>query len=868
MSLVLYEKKLKEEIKIRKGGRDYGHIIMGILIKFTLRNIKEHKFRTFLIILSITLSVALFFGSFSISDSITGMFMDNMKSYFGSAEVIVSGGRRNTSGLVKVKELGDVSEKFYYQVPSSQSGAKFKGLDKKKVDVSLKGFNINELQTLNPVSFIGEEVKQSEFIGKQVVIGEKFATKNKLKIGDSIRLIFSEDVKFFKIAGIAENKGFFKTSVFGGNDAVTMITPLSLIQKFQSTNTGVNMIYLKSTNDLKIDDYIKDLKTVYKDENVQKTITKSQIDSMIKPIRYPFMFMLLLVVIISIFIIYTSFKVIMLERLPMLGTFRSIGATKRMTNTLMLSESIIYGLIGSSVGTFLGIGVLKGLMTLMSMGMGEAVAVSYPVKNIFIALAFGLGLSFFSALVPIIKTTNIPVKEILLNIIEGTKKKRKNLRYVFGVITAVLAFTIPKIATKGVAAAAAGGVGVVLVIITMILFIPLVTDFMLKFTEKIFGVLFGNIGILASKNLKGNKSTYDNLVLLTIGLTSIIAISVLGQSIEKEMFSEFTNANYHIEGSTYDESGTTYQRLVVVPGIKNIEKRSSAWQPFKYKDDAKFLTQVEGVSSEKYFDMMYYDVLGTDNDKAIFKDLLEGRKLILSTQVRDKYKLSLNQEIELKTNAGNRKYKIIGFIQTKKGQGSFALTSIKNFKYDFKRFGDLEFIITVQDGVNPDLVANAIKTKFKNNDYMEVTTLVKKKADYAKENKGIIMVLSVFSYATALIGSVGVMNNFMVSFITRRKSLAVMTSVGMSKKQRKKMIYIEAIAAGFLGGVFGVISGQIVLVMVKNMLKVIELNLDMKLTLSFALIGMLGGIIVCIVSSLGVVRKSARLSVLEELKYE
>lgn len=858
----------KKSDLIWEGRIDYGHTNMGILIKFTLRNIKEHKFRTFLIILSITLSVALFFGSFSISDSITGMFMDNMKSYFGSAEVIVSAGRRSESGMVKVKELGDVSDNFSYQVPSSQSGAKYKGLDKKKVDVSLKGFNIDELQTLNPVSFIGDGVKESEFIGKQVIIGEKFASKNELKVGDSIRLIFSEDVKFFKVAAIAENKGFFKTSVFGGNDEVTMITPLTLIQKFQGTNTGVNMIYLKSTNDLKIDEYIKNLEGVYKNENVQKTITKSQIDSMIKPIRYPFMFMLLLVVIISIFIIYTSFKVIMLERLPMLGTFRSIGATKKMTNTLMLSESIVYGVIGSSIGTLAGIGVLKGLMALMSMGMDEAVAVSYPVENIFIALSFGLGLSFFSALVPIIKTTNIPVKEILLNIIEGTKKKRKNLRYIFGIITGVLAFVLPKVATKGVAAAAAGGLGVVLVIITMIMFIPLITDFMLKFTEKIFGVLFGNIGILASKNLKGSKSTYDNLVLLTIGLTSIIAISVLGQSIEKEMFSEFTNANYHIEGSTYDESGTTYQRLIVVPGIKKIEKISSAWQPFKYKDDEKFLNQVEGISTANYFDMMQYDVLGTDDDKAIFSDLLDGRKLILSTQVRDKYDITLGQEIVLKTNAGNRSYKIIGFIQTKKGQGSFALTSIKNFKYDFKRFGSLDFIITVQDGINPDLVADAITSKFKNNDYMYVTTLEKKKNDYAKENKGIIMILSVFSYATALIGSVGVMNNFMVSFITRRKSLAVMTSVGMSKKQRKKMIYIEAIAAGFLGGVFGIISGQIVLIMVKNLLKIIELNLDMKLTLSFALIGMLGGITVCIVSSLGVVRKSAKLSVLEELKYE
>ncbi len=74
---------------------------------------------------------------------------------------------------------------------------------------------------------------------------------------------------------------------------------------------------------------IEKIKTVYKDEYVGEMISKSEIKSQVDPIRIPFMFMLILVVLISVFIIYTSFKVITLERLPMLGTFRSIGQPRK-----------------------------------------------------------------------------------------------------------------------------------------------------------------------------------------------------------------------------------------------------------------------------------------------------------------------------------------------------------------------------------------------------------------------------------------------------------------------------------------------------------------------------------------------------------
>jgi len=812
----------------------------------------------------------LFFASFSISDSLTSMFMENIKSYIGTSEVIIYAGPMNETGLVKIKDLGEHEEKFEYQVGSVEYGVKYQKNDKSKVNVSLKGFTLSDLQQMNPIEFVDRGTIDSEFLGKTAIVSEAFATENNLKVGDTMRMIFSgDDTKLFRVGAISENKGFFKKSFMSEGDSVNMIIPLKSAQNFAQTKSAYHLIYAKTVDEKQIEQNIKDLESVYKGQTVEKTITKSELDAQIKPIRIPFLFMLILVVIISIFIIYTSFKVIMLERLPVLGTFRSIGATKKMTNSIMIIECFLYGVVGSAIGTLLGTFALSGVMTLMMTTIGGTATLSYPKINLLYAFGFGVTLSTISAIIPIIKTTKIPVKEVLLNIIEGTKKKRPYIRYIVGIIFAIGSVALPKVLSEGMMAAASGGLGVVFAIVAVICFIPLLTDVLLKMTEKLFGVVFGNIGMIASKNLKGNKSTYDNVILLAIGLTSIVTISVLGDSMQRDTLAYFDSMQYDVSARLYGATQTSIQRILTIEGIEEVISYEEVWGGYKINgEEQSFVRKVLGAKDEKFFEYFTIDVLDTENDEAIYKQLLSGKHMILSSKVKEKYGLELNQTVKLKTNAGNKEYKIIGFFNEKKASGTNMVTSARNVRYDTKNSGNISLAIKLQKGANPDTVVEKMEKKLSKLDYYNVSTLEKRKAEYLKENQMFVTILSAFSAATALIGSIGVMNNFLVSFLSRRKSFAILTSVGMSKKQRTKLILIEAAAAGFVGSIFGLGTGLIIIQMVTGLLKKIEVDLSLILTPSIALGGLVGAIAVCLMASISVARKSAKLSILEELKYE
>lgn len=844
--------------------------IMGILLKFTMRNIKEHKFRTFLIILSIALSVMLFFASFSISDALSAMFMENIKTFIGTSEVAVYAGPMSESGLVTLKDLGEDADRFEYQIGSVDYSVKYQKKDKSKADIHLRGFSLEDLAKINPITLVDPGDVENNFSGKTAIISADFAEENHLQVGDSMKFIFSEDdTKVFRVGAIGENRGYFKKSFMSDGETVNMIIPIKTAQNFMETKSAYQLIYLKTADEKNIEQDLEFLQTLYKGDYVEKTITKGEIDAQIRPIRVPFLFMLTLVVLISVFIIYTSFKVIMLERLPILGTFRSIGATKRMTNTIMIVECFLYGMIGSVAGTILGTFALSMVMKVMVSSFGGDVTLDYPQVNLLYAFLFGITLSTISAIIPIAKTTKIPVKEILLNIVEGTKRKRPYLRFIIAFLFIIAAYALPKVLSTGMMAAASGGLSIVCAIVAAICFIPYLSDMLLTVSERLFGALFGNIGRIALKNLKGNKSTYDNVILLVIGLTSIVTISVLGDAMERETLAYFDAMHYDVSVTLYGGTQTSVQRVLTVKGIDDIINYEESWGGYKINgEERSFVSSAYGANDAQFFDYFQVDVLDTEDDEAIYEKLLNGRNMILSTKVQEKYGLTLDQEVHLETEAGNKDYRIIGFFNESKSAGMSMITSGKNVRHDTKNYDKISLAIRVQPGVDPDMVVSGIEQKASQLPYYRVDTLKQLRADYLQENQMIVTVLGIFSAATAFIGSIGVMNNFMVSFLSRRKSFAILTSVGMSRKQRKKLIWIEAAAAGFIGSIFGLVTGFIIIKMVGVLLEKIGASISLMLTPMIVVGAIVGAVSVCLLASVSVARQSSGISVLEELKYE
>ena len=145
-------------------------------------------------------------------------------------------------------------------------------------------------------------------------------------------------------------------------------------------------------------------------------------------------------------------------------------------------------------------------------------------------------------------------------------------------------------------------------------------------------------------------------------------------------------------------------------------------------------------------------------------------------------------------------------------------------------------------------------------------------SDMMEENKmannQIVYLLGSFAVIAIIVASIGIFNNITISFQQRRKEFAVMSSVGMNAKKRKKLVFAENMCCV----VFGIaLSIPFTLLANKLVSKVLAtMNLPLDLEFDWSSVPMYSAILVVIIfiASLSTMKKSKKINVVQELKYE
>jgi len=832
---------------------------VGILLKFTLKNIREKKFRTFLILFSIALSSALFFASLAISSTVEKMQIERLKKYFGTAEIMIYANHRSPSDFFYTYQAEQLKDKFEYVVGTMDMSSSYNYSKHQKVNIDLQGYELDDLQKMNPI-IIEEKAELEPFVGNKLIVGRADANKYGLALGDKIDLEVNNEKYRFIVSAIAVSQGLFRP----GGQNIRAVVPRKKLAKLYDARGRVSQIYLKTKEGIGVDEAIKSLSEKYHRYTVRKTVTRAQIKEYSKSTTAPFMMMLPLVIFISIFIIYTSFKVITMERLPMIGTFRSIGATKKMTNLLLLLESFMYGIIGGILGCGIGFIILYGMTNVLAKNPWSSTKLNaemaFTSTQLLSSFLMAVIISVISSLIPIIKVSKIPVKDIVLNNIDNKSKKR-SWKPILGVGLIIISLIIPRF-VAGKQAMLIDVSCMLLVGVGIIISIPRITNLFVMVFERIYTYIFGNEGILAAKNLRDNKNIMNNISLLTIGIASLLMINTLSQSVAIEISSVYGDAQFDIFMWHPRGDRQLEQRLRVVDGVEETYGSYKKWNVQLLERDYKIKT-IYGVDFKEYFDYWNFDV--SSDKEEIIKAMEEGRKILVTNILKEKLGIKVGEFLTLKTKRGRKRYQVIGFIDTVMRDGDIALVPQNYLKVDMglQYYGDI-YLKTSKD---PEKVKQAIKDKFAR-DYIWIDTVKSIKTRNMESNNQLFIILKGFSLIAMIIGVFGVFNNFIVSFISRKRSLAVLRSIGMSKGQVIKMILIETMTSGLIGGLVGIFGGWMFIEIVKFVLKANNTSLKMHYSPTMFITAVMLGVVISVVASISPALRSSKLNIIEAIKYE
>lgn len=826
------------------------------IIKFIFKNIKDKKFRFFLIIFSISISCALFFASNSLSLTMKKIYLNMRRSWLGSSDIYISANRNSPSWLFRLNKALELNDKFEYIVGSiMEGGVMYKPSIDEIYGMSLFGINYDDLQKYNPIKIVTEK-DLFPFEGRKIIFNTIFLDKYNLKVGDSINLFMGDNKYKFFISAAAEPDGIFRQ--FG--ESTTGIIPIERLQSIYKANGRISETFIKLKNKEEVMPVLNQLTKIYNRYEVRESISRNEMNRYTDQISTPFKIMTVFVLFMSIFIIYSSFKVITAERLPVIGTMRSIGATKKTTDIILILESIIYGIIGGIIGIILGFLILYIMTYIQSYNPWNRVRFNVQIdfSYIYLILSFILAilLSFIGSIVPIIRISKIPIKDIILNKVE-VKYKEKSRRYIIGILLIIISIITPFFVPKKLALIIDMSCAIA-IFIGINFIIPKLTSLLIKIFEKGYTLIFGNIGILSAKNLRENKSILNSISLLAIGISSILMISTINFSVDKELLDFYYHAKFDASLWFWRANRNVERVIRYVKGAKDTygtyRTRNIEVKGFENKFE-----RVYGVN-RKYLDYWDFGI----KEESMF-ELENGRNILATTTIKDRFQLKKGDVLTLITEKGERQYKVIDFFYSLMNNGDFILISDRYLKLDMGvEFYDTVYIKTYLD---PDEFVKTIKKRFgrMRGSIMSVNEM--QKNDY-ESNRQMFIILNGFSVLALIIGIFGILNNFVINFIQRRRHLAVFRSIGMSKKQIVLMVFLEALTGGLIGGIMGIVSGLLILQIVPFVLRAIEQSIPLHYSLFQFIMFMIMGMVITLIGSISPALKSSKLNIIESIKYE
>lgn len=825
---------------------------MYILLKLIKENIVRKKFRTLLIIIIISTCTALIFNSLAISNTLKYMYMKQMRESLGNADIEVSAPQNSASQFFGVKDDRFYGTKMDYAIGVVE-GQGYINNGNNLSEINLLAIKINELQKMNPAQY-EEKLKGENFQGNFIVVSRSMAQKYNLKIGSTLPITINKNQYNFNVWAIVDNAGFFSDTM-----KPVVVMPRETLCSIFKIDRQVSKLYCKIKNSDEKQLVMGKLYSLYPNFNIREVITSEEVKDYISRTSSSFMEISIIVMFLCVFIIYTTFKVILLERINLVGTLRSIGATKINSSMVLFLESLIYGIVGGIVG--IGIGIV--LLSLISKNLNSSYiksyegCVSFGINEILISIFSAILISIISSIISFIGIFKVSIKSILVDS-PSNVKSTKGVFSLIGILTILICITLPRIiynknsfnidliASIGILV---GSIFIVQLIISIYSFI----------SKPLYHYIFKNEGILAVKNIKSNKYLINNIILLVIGISCMYVINSTGESVMHSVTDYYNNLTYDIDMHVDKGDQFIENSLCNSDGISGV-MGIYEFNNVKITNTNSYINMIRGVNPEK---VLQYNNL--TNLSVNPSELNKGRNIIITNTLKNALNIKLGDIITLQTNFGNMDYKIIGFFDSIEYYGSVAFISEDNAKLDMHQYYYTAFEIKT---LKPsEKVKTMLLAKYRNIQ-PQISTKNELERNNVESNINKIKILKYFSFIALGIGAIGVFSNFIIGFVERKKILAIIVAIGMSKNQLIKMLFVESLSCGILGGTIGSAIGIAIASIIPYILRIKGFIIQLNFSLNLILACIISGIFISIITSFGPIIEGRKMSVIEIIKYE
>ncbi|KMS70066.1 membrane protein [Streptomyces viridochromogenes] len=807
------------------------------MLKATLRSFLAHKGRLLLSALAVILSVAFVAGSLIFSDTVSRTF-DRL---FASTAADVT---------VTPKETLDetIPSGQTLTLPASLADrlAQVDGVAAARAEVDVEGLTVadEDRESVGPTTgapTIGTAWNPTERSpveltsghapegDAQVLIDADTADSKDVRIGDRLTVIGQEGSFPVEVVGIVTftttNPGaalvFFdteaaRTKLLGDPKAATSVSldAADGVSDAELKRRVADALGADPDPDTVPPNDPYELRTA--DEQAESDV--EQLGGFLDIIKYVMLGFAGIAVLVGVFLIVNTFSMLIAQRTRELGLLRALGADRRQVRRSVLTEALLLGLVGSTLGLAAGIGLAVGLIELMGlMGMNirateMVIGWGTPVT----AYVVGLGVTFVAAYLPARRAAGVSPMAALSDAEIADIGRPLRLRAVVGSVVGAAgaaALVGCAVSSKTSTAASLLGLGVILTLVATVIAGPLLVRPVIRVLGGAFPALFGSVGRMSQRNaLRNPRRTGATAAALMVGLALVGGMSVASasmtksfdQQIDKTLGADFVvqNGNFvpfprEITDRIRDTEGvglvvrSQFTTIAVrLPDGDRVKTTAAAYEP--ELDEVANITYAQGDSGEAL----------ADGRLAMDKDFAEDHGVRLGSTVPVDFQG--DRRAELTVGALTDQESADGFGS--QGGIYFGLGTLEKYAPGGQ---DAAVYVNAASGTSADALRAGLEKTLDPYPQVQVRDI----ADYKELVHNQIAVLLYLVYAllglAIIIAVLGVVNTLALSVVERTREIGLLRAIGLARRQLRRMIRLESVVIAVFGAVLGLALGLV-----------------------------------------------------------
>ncbi|MEO3797192.1 FtsX-like permease family protein [Nonomuraea sp. B10E15] len=509
---------------------------------------------------------------------------------------------------------------------------------------------------------------------------------------------------------------------------------------------------------------------------------------------------------VAALVIYNTFTILVAQRTREMALLRCIGATRGQVFGSILLESAVVGALASALGLLLGYGLAALTLTVLAavdapLPTDAAVTLS-PVTTA-AGLAVGLAVTVCAALLPARSATRVPPVAALRSQAEEQTFRAGLLRGLFAAFflvaglgtTAVGVFVLEPGREISLLVVMAGGT---LTFLAVLIFGPVLVRPLSALVGWIPGRLFGVPGRLAVGNSGRNpKRAATTTVALTIGVTLMTLISVVTASTRLTMTAKL-DEQFPIDYVLMDQSRDSVVPRTVAESLRDAPELASVVQ----------IRQAEATIGGRHV------ITGTFRgpvEPYVTAGSMAGfgaGRVALRDSEAEGLGVRVGDSVRLRTaRAGTVPLEVVALLDG--NQSALPPVTVAETAFDtyFGAVPDARVMIRIGDGVPPDRAREVVDAAAAPYPSVKVSSSTEVRGQFDETLDMLLMIITGLLGLAILISLLGIANTLSLSVHERTRESALLRALGLTRRQLRGMLSVEALVLGLIGALVGVVLG-------------------------------------------------------------